>query len=494
MYAGLTPAFLFFALPFCALSRQADDLVARSESAQQALAQGQYARAADLYSGLIRELPPNAGLLLNLGMALHYEGKYTDAVQHLKAALRLKPDLVAADFFLGLSYAKLHQPGLALAPLRAAVAAEPSNKTFQFEFADISLSTGHYEEAAQHFQRGLDLDVSDPQAWQGLGLTYVNLSQQCFERLQAEGPDNTYALLLLANSDLTQGRYRNAYQFYRTALARAVAVPGIHAALAEVYRKTQHPDWAAMEEQRERELPAPDCVANPEACAYVAGHYAEVIASPAKAPAAAYWRARSYEALALAAFDKLRQMPPTPQIHELMADAYRVRGQNHEAAEEFRQALKLDPENARVQALYATALWRDHDYTSARQILEKLVQLDPNSADLKFELGDTLLQEDEPQKAVMVLRDAVRMNPHLLAAHAALAKAYIKIDRPSDAIPHFQAALPADPDASLHFQLAKAYDQTGQAALAKRAREQFSEITRRLSSRQKSDNAEISAP
>ncbi len=483
---------LTFAPGVC--GRQGDDLATQSESARQAMAAGEFGRAAGIYANLIKELPPNAGLLLNLGMALHYEGKYMEAAQQLKAALRLKPDLTPASFFLGVSYAKLHEPELALAPLRVAATADRRNKTFQLEFADALLATEQYEDAAQGFDQVLHLDAAEARGWQGLGLSYVGLSQGAFRILESPDPDNPYVLLLLADSYLTQERYRSAYKLYRTALARGIAVPGIHDALAEVYRKTQHPDWAATEEQREQDLSPPDCSAHPEGCAYMAGRQREAITSQRTTAEALYWKVRSYETLALAAFDKLREMPSTPQIHELMADAYRARGHNHEAVQELREALRLDPGNERYKALYATALWRDHDYASARPILEQLVRSDPNSADLKFELGDTLLQQDEPQRAVAVLLQAVQSNPRLLPAQAALAKAYMDLGQASDAIRHFQAALSADTDGSLHFQLVKAYERTGQLVLAKRTRDQFADITRHRHASEKDDDAEISAP
>ena len=96
-----------------AFAYEGDDLAAQSQAAKQAMAAGDFAHAADMYARLVRELPQNAGLLLNLGMALHYEGRYAEAVQQLKGALRLKPDWAPANFFLGVSYAKLHEPELA---------------------------------------------------------------------------------------------------------------------------------------------------------------------------------------------------------------------------------------------------------------------------------------------------------------------------------------------------------------------------------------------
>ena len=82
----------------------------------------------------------------------------------------------------------------------------------------------------------------------------------------------------------------------------------------------------------------------------------------------------------------------------------------------------------------------------------------------------------------------------LLPAQAGLAKAYMDSGRPSEAIPHFQAALPADEGGSLHLQLANAYEKTGQVVLAKRARAQFAATTRRKHASTKDDDMEIAPP
>ena len=115
--------FLFSGLR-SAEARTGDDLATKSQEAKQAMAAGEFQRAANLYSDLVRSVPGNPGSLLNLGMARFYESRYTDAVQALKAALKLQPQLAPANFFLGLSFEKLYQPSLAIAPLRAAVSSD----------------------------------------------------------------------------------------------------------------------------------------------------------------------------------------------------------------------------------------------------------------------------------------------------------------------------------------------------------------------------------
>jgi tetratricopeptide (TPR) repeat protein len=472
-----------------------DELTNLSKRGRQAMASGQFQEAEEAYARLNQLVPGNAGLLVNLAIALHYEGKYKESIAACTAALQVQHDLAVAEFFLGINHVKLHHPASALPPLRAAVKADPSNGTFLLELADALLATNAFQEASAEFAKLLELHPKDARGWHGLGLSYVGQSQQCFRLLESKAPNSPYILLLLADSDIQQEQYRSAFSLLKKALSQNGTLPGVHSNLAEIYSRIGHPEWAAVEQERER-ASASDCTAQSDECNFLAGRYQAVIAAPGTTPSSLYWKTRSYETLALKAFAQLAQLPPTPQIHELMADAYRTRGQNHQAVHELREAIQLSPKDMRLQALYATALWRDHDYTTAQPLLEKLVEADPNAVDLNFELGDLYLEQEEPEKALPLLKRAVERDSSLLPAQALLARAYVALDQPSAAIKHFQAALTLDEDGSLHRQLAKAYEQAGQPALGQKARLESEKLARAHASTQdlQGNNAEISPP
>src|SRR5437879_188324 len=65
-------------------------LLAQSEAqlARQALEQGEYKRAEALYRSLLHSSPSSPELLNNLGVALHYQGKSSEAIQALEKAPR----------------------------------------------------------------------------------------------------------------------------------------------------------------------------------------------------------------------------------------------------------------------------------------------------------------------------------------------------------------------------------------------------------------------
>jgi Tfp pilus assembly protein PilF len=70
----------------------------------------------------------------------------------------------------------------------------------------------------------------------------------------------------------------------------------------------------------------------------------------------------------------------------------------------------------------------------------------------------------------------VTRDSHLLTARSSLARAYVQTGESAKAIPHLQAALPADEDGSLHSQLARAYAANGKPQLGQEILKQYQKI------------------
>jgi tetratricopeptide (TPR) repeat protein len=461
----------------CALAFAQDDLQAKAQQAKQAMIASRYEEAARLYAELVRELPENPGMLMNLGLAQHSAGHYREAVASFASALKLKPDLVQAEFLLGMTYQKLGEPELAIRPLQDAVDADAGNRLARFELADALLSTGRFQDSALHFQKLTELDPNDARCWQGLGISYLGLARRAFETIEKAAPNSGYLEALLADSLVQRHQDRSAFACYRKALRAWPTLPGLHAALAGIYRRSEHPDWAAVEEQRERALAPPDCAALRAQCAFFAGHHAAVIRM-ANNPLNLYWKSRSYGELARAALARLGELPPSPAVYELIAESYREQGKHAEAVQELGNALKLDPANSRIQELLAAELWRSHDFEAAKPAFEKLLAANPNSAELNYELGDLLLERQQSEKALPLLEKAVRLKPGLLPAQASLARALVECGHYDTALGHFQAALPIDEDGQIHFQLSRAAQYAGKPELAAKALRQYQVLSR----------------
>lgn len=459
-----------FSLTICAaclFAQGADDPAYKSQQAKQLLAQGRFGEAATIYAELVKLVPGNPGLLMNLGMAYFMGGNPRAAIPQLEAALKIEPNLPPASMFLGASYLRINQASKAVPHLTKAVAAMPEEKSARQMLAEASFGLKRYETAAEHYRKLAESDSSDTKAWHGLGRSYEALAERAFAELEKTAPESGYMLALVGEIRLRQNQYPSAFYLYRQALERQPGLRGIHSALAEIYKNTDHADWAAEAEKKERSLAPVDCAAKKLECDFAAGRLLPVAATASKTPEALYWRSRAYNELAMQAFSRLAALPPSIEIHELMADTHTARGRHRDAANEWRSALKLKPGDARIEKDLAQSLYLGRDYPAALPLLERLVEREPKSAHLTFLLGDTLLSMQQTDRAIPLLKKAVSLDPKLLPARATLGRALVLTNQQAEAIPHLTAALSVDQDGSIHFQLARAYQSTGQAELAR---------------------------
>jgi tetratricopeptide (TPR) repeat protein len=192
-----------------------------------------------------------------------------------------------------------------------------------------------------------------------------------------------------------------------------------------------------------------------------------------------YARARSSNELALQAFKKLGALPPSAELHTLKAEILSNHDNKLEAVAEWKAAQELAPDDPRIARQIAVALYEARDYTRAVPLLEQMLRANPDAADLHFFVGDSWLQQSQPEKALQPLETAVRLEPNLLPARAALGLTLIRLERAADAVPYLTAALSIDEDGSLHYQLARAYQASGNTAKSAEMMKAYQEIKSR---------------
>ncbi|HTV54620.1 MAG TPA: tetratricopeptide repeat protein, partial [Terriglobia bacterium] len=302
-------------------------------------------------------------------------------------------------------------------------------------------------------------------AWYGLGRCYQSLSQAAFENLAKIAPGSAYWLALVAESNAKADKYSSAFYLYRQALDKMPGLYGVHQAVAQIYRATGHPQWAAIEAGQERQ---PDCNRQALECDFLSGRFEQVAYAPGDSPEAYYWKSRAYDRLALQAFLRLTRLPPSPQLHELMAELHEASHDYPVAAQEWRIAYQLSGHNPEIGTHLAAALLHDSDNAGAQQLLEAILRKEPRSAHVNYLLGFALLNLQEARQAIPYLRMALDVDPNLLTARRELGRAYLQTGQNTRAISELMAALALDSDGSLHYQLARAYLATGQRQLAAR--------------------------
>jgi len=454
---------------------QSEDLSAKSQRAKEFMAQGKFAEAIPIYRELNQALPNNPGLLLNLGMALHMAGYERQSIRPLQAAVKLDPKIAPAWLFLGAARLQLGQTPAAIEAAHMVLRLQPDHPGALEILAGALLSLDRAAEAAEQYRRLADVDPESSPAWYGLGRSYESLSVRAFNDLQKAAPESAYWLALVAETRLREQQLSSAFSLYRSALKKMPTMRGLHAQVAEVYRRSGHPDWASLEEEKEQRLPEPDCRTQTLECRFREGQFPGLLASASgtRSPESYYWRSRAYNELALQAFTRLGRLPPSMEQHELKAHIFIDQKRYADAAQEWRDALKLSPLDKQIQKQLAISLKFSQDYASALPLFEGLLHGQPGSAELNYLTGETLLDLQRADEAVPFLLRAVSRDPKLIAAHKALARGYLAAGRARDAIPHLKVALAADEDGSLHYQLARAYQETDQPGLAKEMLEDY---------------------
>jgi tetratricopeptide (TPR) repeat protein len=470
-----------------------EDLAAKAQHGKEAMAAGRFEEAAALYADVVQALPNEPGMLLNLGMALCMAGRPREALPQLRAALRLNPDLLPASLFLGTAHVELGQPAQAVEPLQTFLAAQPHHLPARQMLADTLLSLERYEPAARHYRTLSEEDPQNPKAWYGLGRSYEGLAQRAFAELQRSSPKSVYVLLLVAQGLVAQERDKRAFALYREALDQNPGFAEAHEGLALIYERSGHPEWAAVERDKARSLPAPDCRSASLECDFRAGRYQAILEATRSLRTAEgrYWLSRGAGELARAALARLDALPPSPEATLVRVEILRGQRRYLQLKEELQKATSAWPEELRIRRELATLHFIAHEQAAARRLLEDLLKRDPDSAELNLMLGESWLESKEAAKAVPYLEKAALVDPKLLRTRAVLGRAYLEAGEPARAVPHLEAGLSTDEDGSVHFQLARAYRETGQPDAARRTLEVFQRIRQANEARAQSEKEEF---
>ena len=459
---------------------QENALALESRRAKELMGAGRFADAVPIYEKLVQVMPANPGLRLNLAMSLHLAGQDAKAIPQFESVLKQQPTALPALMLLGASYLRTGSPAKAVPVLEKALALAPDDVEGRSMLADALLMLDRYQAAVPHLRRLAAAQPDNPRTWYGLGRSYEAVAQSAFEALEKSWQDSPWWLALVAEARLKQGRYTAAFTLYRTALEKQPTLRGAHTGLAEVYHKTGHADWAADEEEREQKLGGPACATPTPACHFGQGRFEQALADtrPSKTPEALYWRSRAANELARDAFAHLSKLPPSVEFHQMMAEVYRNNGRHADSIEQWKAALALAPGDPRLEQELATSIYMSRDYSASEKMARELLTKSPRTPELQFILGDSLASQQQLEASLEPLKRAIELRRDYPAAHAVLGRTLMQLGQTAKAIPHLTAALPADSDGSLHFQLSRAYRDSGQEAEAAAMLAKYQQIRR----------------
>ena len=198
-----------------------------------------------------------------------------------------------------------------------------------------------------------------------------------------------------------------------------------------------------------------------------------------------YWASKADQKLAVAALARAAEIDAnSPRMHALLGDVFREKRRWDEAEAEYRKAVALDPKSRSARLSLAITLFSELKTDEAFSLVESL--LTENAADPESNLlvGEILVQRNQFPEAEPYLLKCGNLKPELVPRyHALLGRVYAETDRVQAAIAEYKLGLSADENGSIHYQLARLYQKSGNKAAADAAYKESKQLVDRRNDR-----------
>lgn len=225
---------------------------AEAEQARRDFVAGNYQEAVKLYEDLVKKAPGMAEIHSNLAAAYYFSGRYPDAAREAKLAIKLKPTLLNAHYFLGVSLAESGYCRQALPYLQKDFSRVRDSGLKRIigtnalrcsmELNDVNKAIDYYRVLSHEFP-------SDPEILYLTVHMFSDLSTQASQRLLTTSPGSYQVDRMNGEVMEMQGKLQGAIAEYRKVLKLNPHVPGIHYEIGDIMLSQSH-DMATLREAR----------------------------------------------------------------------------------------------------------------------------------------------------------------------------------------------------------------------------------------------------
>jgi tetratricopeptide (TPR) repeat protein len=381
---------------------------------------GRYAQASAQLEKLLPHAPASYELHELLGMAYASLSENDKAIEHLKTAVQIKPELAEARVNLGATLVRAGKAELAAEQFRKAVSLEPNNYDANHNLGEFYVQTGKLAEAQPYLERAQrihpDYDNGYDLAMADFLLGKRDEARQVINEL-VKLKDTGELRNLLGQIDEKDGKYVEAANDYEAAAHLDPSEGNIFDWGSEMLlHRTLEPAITIFEQGAQRFPKSPRMLIGLGLAYYSRGIYDGAI-----------------KALLTAA----DLNPSDPRCYVFLSKAYNSSPlQADEVIQRFQRYAELQPGNALAQYYYAMSLWKGK----------------------RVEAGDTGLSTVES-----LLKKSIALDDSLAEAHVQLGNLYADEHKYNESIPQYVRALALDSDLSdAHYRLATDYVHTGQ--------------------------------
>jgi tetratricopeptide (TPR) repeat protein len=392
-------------------------------------------------------------------------GKLSAAASQLEELAPDAPRSFEIQELLGLVYASQSQDSKAVEHLQAAVRLKPDSATARTNLAAALSHCGKSELAGDQFRKALELAPGDYHANHNLGEFYVQSgklaeARPLLEKAQKADPssyDNGYDL---AQADFLTGRLSDGRQVVEGVLKQK-NTGELHELLGQIEEK----DGKFLEAAKQFEIAAHMDPSEENLFTWGSEYLLHRTYEPAidvfqaasqRYPKstrllmglgmALYSRGKYDEAIkTLIAASDLD--PADPRCYRFLSHAYNLSSSpSEEVVLRFRRYAELQPGNAMAQYYYALSLLKGNrpqdaspEFQTVESLLRKSIALDGKAAEVHFQLGNLYADQHDYAKSFPEYVRATELDPNLPDAHYRLGQYYVHVGRKDLAQQEFDA-------------------------------------------------------
>jgi tetratricopeptide (TPR) repeat protein len=232
-------------------SSPSETVQAHFAAAQQAQNHGDYATAEREYEAVLIEAPDFAEAHMNLGLIYQLQDRSPEAMAEFRRALKIKPTLAGANFFLGVDYCKAGEGTKAIPYLKAASRQQPNRPDIWSWLATAQEISGDAQAEVATLKHALSLQPQNVDTLYLLGHAYERMGKREVTELEKIAPSSSWSEQLLAESYSASSEWSFAVIRFQNALASSPNRPGLHVELGEVFLRAGRLDQAAQQFEQE---------------------------------------------------------------------------------------------------------------------------------------------------------------------------------------------------------------------------------------------------
>jgi len=200
-----------------------------------------------------------------------------------------------------------------------------------------------------------------------------------------------------------------------------------------------------------------------------------------------YWESKADQYLAIGALTRAGELDAdSPRMHVLLGDVFREKHRWDEAEAEYRKAVALDSSSRSARLSLAITLFSEMKIDEALSLDKAILSEASQDSEANLLAGEILVQLNRFSEAEPYLLRCADLKPELLPRyHTLLGKVYAETNRVPAAIAEYKLGLAADRDGSVHYQLGRLYQNSGDKVAATEAFKEAKRLADRKNDRER---------